>query len=223
MKCPYPSCQKDYNDAEWERDFDDYVNEVASHKDSLALWRVYLISRKCRFCHQLFHEVYIGHENRAQYDEQGRLIPGSSEPSRELIVSYPTSKTTFKSKNVPSDVRSLFHEAERCRSIGAMTGVAACLRKTVYAICDQQNAAGDNYRERIGNLPLKDEVYKELLKQVKFLGDNGTKPGGDIYSPQQVDVALSVLPIVIDKIYEQDEHVAEAQRILANVRSKALD
>ena len=220
MKCPYPDCQKDYNDSEWEKDYDGYVND-ADGADMFVLQRIYLVSRKCHFCHQLFHEVYVGHQNRRQNDENGNMIPGSTNPTLELISAYPTSKTTFRSKNVPSDIRSLFHEAERCRSIGAMTGVAACLRKTVYAICDQQGVAGNNYREKIGNLPLKEEVYKELLKQVKFLGDNGTKSGGDIYTHQQVDIALSVLPVVIDKIYEQDERVDEAQRILANVRSQA--
>lgn len=102
-----------------------------------------------------------------------------------------------------------------------MTGVAACLRKTVYAICDDLRATGDNYRAQISNLPISGEVYKELLKQVKFLGDNGTKPGGDTYTSDQVDAALTVLPVVIDKLYEQDEKIEEAEKALAAARSKA--
>jgi hypothetical protein len=44
----------------------------------------------------------------------------------------------------------------------------------------------------------------------------------DIYTPDQVDVALKVLPVVIDKLYEQDEEIDEAQKILAQARSKGL-
>jgi len=221
MRCPYPECQKDYNEV-WPDVFDGYVNPSGykDETDIFTLNRVYIVTRRCRFCHQYFHEIYVGHENDTTWDETAHGWVGG-EPTRELVASYPASKTSFKAKKVPTNVREYFHEAERCRSIGAMTGVAACLRKTVYEVCENLGAVGANYKEKISNLPLTGDVYKELLKQVKFLGDNGTKPGGDTYTSDQVDIALRVLPVVIDKLYEQDEQVEEAQKALAAARSKA--
>lgn len=224
MKCPYPDCQKDYN-IEWSDFFSGWLwgsgGDYPSTSERHDLKRVYLHSRRCHFCHRLFHDIYVGNENPNIWDETTNKSK-NVKPTLELVASYPSSKTLFKAKKVPEIVRSFFHEAERCRSIGAMTGVAACLRKTVYAVCDDLNVSGSNYKEKISNLPLSGEVYKELLKQVKFLGDNGTKPDGDIYTPDQVDVALKVLPIVIDKLYEQDEQIDEAQRALSHARSKGL-
>lgn len=223
MKCPYPDCQKDYN-SEWEDFFSGWIwndKNYPSEAERHGLKRVYLKSRQCHFCHRLFHDIYVGNENPNIFDEATKQHKRVG-PTLELVASYPSSKTLFKAKKIPAEVRSFFHEAERCRSIGAMTGVAACLRKTVYAVCDSLGVNGNNYREKISNIPINGEVYKELLKQVKFLGDNGTKPGGDIYTPDQVDTALKVLPIVIDKLYEQDEQIDEAQKALAHARSKGL-
>ncbi|MBY0293813.1 DUF4145 domain-containing protein [Patescibacteria group bacterium] len=221
MHCPYPTCQKDYNDNEWPKFFDDWINDTDGtylpDNQKQTLNRIYLVSRRCHFCHQLFHEIYVGHTNPSVWrNDQWVQV----NPTLELLATYPTSKTKFESKAVPQNIRDLFNEAERCRSIGAMTGVAACLRKTVYALCDNKKATGSDYKEKITNLPIEGDVYKELLKQIKFLGDNGTKPGGDSYSKEQIDIALTTLPIVIDKLYEQDEKIAAAERALAQVRSK---
>ena len=232
MRCPYPECQKDYNDDAWPKYFDNYA-DVADHnytdgwhtrllyEDKYFLRRIYVISRQCRFCKQLFHEIYMRHENREQYDEKKELIEGSGEPTMELLASYPTSKTKFESKKVPKNIRELFNEAERCRSVGALTGVSACLRKTVYAICDEKKPTGEDYREKITNLPVSGDVYKDLLRQVKFLGDNMTKANGSDYTEEQIDKALTVLPLVIDKLYEQDEKIDEAQKILAKVKTQS--
>lgn len=224
MRCPYPDCQKDYNQADWEDVYRDYVNPhdySGTPAETHRLNRVHIISRNCRFCHQYFHEIFVGHPNPKSWNDT-TMVWEAVPPTLELVATYPAAKTSFKSRAVPKDIREAFHEAERCRSIGAMTGVAACLRKTVYAVCDNLGVSGTDYREKISNLPLSGEVYKELLKQIKFIGDNGTKPGGDTYSPEQVDSALTVLPVVIDKLYEQDEKIEEAQKALAAARSKAV-
>jgi hypothetical protein len=91
-------------------------------------------------------------------------------------------------------VRDAFNEAERCRAVGSVTGAGAALRKAIYALCDEKKAAGADYREKIANLPVKDEGHKELLKQFKWLGDNVTKPGEETYTVEMVDAALEILP-----------------------------
>lgn len=213
MKCPYPNCRKDYNDDEWSKVTDHWINpdgaggSIAERK---FYNRLYIISRECRFCQQLFHEVYVGHENFKEYKK--------IKPTLELLVTYPVAKTKFEAKTVPQKVINTFQEAERCRSVGSITGTGSCLRKSVYALCDDREATGKDYREKIGNLPVKVE-YKELLKQIKWIGDNITKPDKEKYTIEMIDVALEILPILIDDMYIKDEKTSEATKLLAKARS----
>jgi len=217
MKCPYPNCRKDYNDKAWPKALDSWITpegtggsiaERAFHN------RLYVITRKCRFCQQLFHEIYAGRENFEDHTKRFAEL----EPTLELLVTYPVAKTKFEAKTVPQKVIDAFQEAERCRSVGSLTGSGGCLRKSVYALCEDRGATGKDYREKIGNLPVK-ETYKELLKQIKWLGDNATKPGEEKYTLEMVDVALEILPILIDDMYIKDEKTIEAAKLLAKARS----
>lgn len=217
MRCPYPDCRKDYNDESWPKIMDSWLTpqgtggsiaERAFHN------RLYIVTRRCRFCHQLFHEIRVGHENFEDHTKRFAEL----EPTIEPLVTYPVSKTKFTAKNVPKKVIDAFNEAERCRSVGSLTGAGGCLRKTIYAVCDDKEADGHDYREKIGSLKVKD-AYKELLKQIKWLGDNTTKPGEEKYNMDMVDVALEILPVLIDDLYLKDEKMDEAAKLLAKARS----
>ena len=118
---------------------------------------------------------------------------------------------------------AVFHLPNHLVVNRALVGASACLRKCIYAVCDDLQVAGDNYREKIDNLPAKKSEYRELLKQVKFLGDNMTKPSGTEYTKEQIDLALEVLPLALDDIYATDGKVLAAQKILAKVQSKNED
>jgi len=216
MKCPYSNCRKDYNDNDWPRALETWINPRnfgGSIADREFYNRPFLIIRKCRFCNQLFYEVYIGHENFDKEEYFKEL-----EPTLELLATYPVSKAKFEAKNVPQKVEDAFHEAERCRSVGSLTGSGSCLRKAIYVLCDEKGAEGRDYREKIANLPVKD-TYKELLKQIKWLGDNTTKPGEEKYTLDMVDVAFEILPIIIDDMYIKDEKTDQASKLLAKAKS----
>ena len=213
MKCPYPSCRKDYNDDEWPKVTDCWIDpdEARGSMNEKKFYnRIYIISRKCRFCQQLFHEIYAGHEN---FKDVGKV-----KPKLELLVTYPVAKTKFEAKTVPQEITNAFQEAERCRSVGSLTGAGSCLRKSVYTLCDERKTTGNDYKEKICDLPVKAE-YKELLKQIKWIGDNTTKPGEEKYTIKMIDVALEILPILIDDMYIKDEKTSEATKLLAKARS----
>ena len=57
------------------------------------------------------------------------------------------------------------------------------------------------------------------MKQIKWLGDNATKPGEEKYTMQMVDVTLEILPVLIDDLYLKDEKMDEATKLLAKARS----
>jgi hypothetical protein len=217
MKCPYPDCQKDYNDKDWPKVWEDFVtppNFCGSIAERSFYNRIYLVSRKCRFCGQFFHEVYVG-KDKFDKEEAFKCLGRDL----EFLCSYPVSKTRFTSPNIPKKVRDAFNEAESCRSIGSLTGAGACLRKAIYALCDDKKAQGEDYRKKILNLPVKN-TYKELLRQVKWLGDSTTKPEGEGYTMEMVDGALEILPVVIDELYAKDERAEKVAKLLAKVRSQ---
>jgi len=220
MKCPYPACQKDYNDEDWDLVYNAYIDpdDFNYSKDMYETNRLYVISRRCRFCLQYFHEVYVGHENRSVYDEKTKVMT-KQKPTLEFMFGYPSSKNKFESTSVPANVRSHFNEAERCRSVGSLTGTGACLRKTVYEVCDNLAVEGADYREKISNLPVK-EGYKELLKHIKWLGDKTTKPGEETYTIEECDLALQILPVLVDELYSKDERVEKATKILSKIKQQ---
>jgi len=123
-------------------------------------------------------------------------------------------------KTLPVKIKGYFNEAERCRAIGSITGSGACLRKTVYAICDDKKTTGSDYKEKIGNLDVKGR-YQELLKQIKWLGDNTTKPGDEKYTLADVDLALEILPLLVEELYLKDEKIDEVEKVLSKVRTRA--
>ena len=221
MKCPYPNCRKDYNNESWPKMMDDWISPNGtggSISEKQFHNRLYVITRKCKFCGQLFHEIYVGHENFKDHTEGFRQIESTLEP----LVTYPVSKTKFEAKNIPKKIIGAFNEAERCRSVGSLTGAGGCVRKAIYAVCNNKETIGRDYREKIGNLKVKD-TYKELLKQIKWLGDNITKPGEEKYTMDMVDVALEILPILIDDLYIKDEKTEEATKLLSKARSVNIE
>lgn len=211
MKCPYHDCQKDYNESAWSPIKDGFIGNISYLEGRATKNRLYVTTWECRFCGRYFHKVAVGNE---VFDEYGNIV----DINIESLVSFPVSKTSFKSKNVPREIRDAFNEAERCRSVGSITGVGACLRKAVYLLCEDQKVAGQDYRVKIGNLKVKDG-YKELLKQFKWLGDNVTKPGDEKYTTEMIDVALEILPTIIDSMYIEEEKESEAAKMLSRAKS----
>lgn len=219
MKCPY--CRKDYNDETWQKVMDGWLSPTGTGGSIAARGfynRLYVVTRQCKFCDQVFHTVSVGHENFKDSTKRFEEL----EPTLEPLVTYPVSKTKFEAKNVSKKIINAFNEAERCRSVGSLTGAGGCLRKAIYAVCDDKNVSGRDYREKIDKLEVKD-TYKELLKQVKWLGDNTTKPGEEKYTMAMVDVALEILPVLIDDLYLKDEKMDAATKLLAKARSVNVD
>ena len=64
-----------------------------------------------------------------------------------------------------------------------------------------------------------EHVEYYALKQIKWIGDNTTKPGEEKYTMEMIDVALEILPILIDDMYIKDEKTTEAAKLLAKARS----
>lgn len=208
MKCPYHDCQKDYN-PDWGKDNSSVSpTEYSDDGDGLRIE-----TATCRFCNRQFHEIF-----RTKYSlREGARYADTIK--KELLFIFPSSKTKFIAKKLPQNIKDHFNEAERCRAVGSLTDVGACLRKTIYAICDDKNVEGTDYRVKIGNLQVKGK-YQDLLKQIKWLGDNTTKPNDEKYSMKDADLALEILPLLIEELYAKDEKIEEVEKILAKVKTQ---
>jgi len=208
MKCPYHDCQKDYN-PNWGSNTET-ISPTSNCKDGDGLW---IETAECRFCERRFHEIF-----RAKYIKGERKgFPKTAQ--KELLFTFPSTKTKFEAKKIPKNIESSFNEAERCKSVGSLTGIGACLRKTIYAICDDKKTNGKDYRERINSLPVKGK-YQDLLKQIKWLGDKTTKPGEEKYTMADATLALEILPILMEELYAKDEKIENVEKILAKVKSR---
>ena len=210
MKCPYHDCQKDYMPG---GEKETLINPTLLAKgdgdrngDGLLIE-----TARCGFCTRQFHEIY---RLKAEKKEFGSSCDSVK---KELLFAFPSSRTTFEAKKIPRNIKDTFGEAERCRSVDSLTGIGACLRKTIYAICDDKKVSGKDYREKINNLPVKGR-YRDLLKQIKWLGDNTTKPGDEKYTMDDADSAIEILPILIEELYGKDEKIEKLEKVLAKAR-----
>ncbi|MBP9817882.1 DUF4145 domain-containing protein [Candidatus Shapirobacteria bacterium] len=210
MKCPYHDCQKDFN-PEWGTDVA-HVHPTKFSDDGDGLW---IETAECKFCNRQFHQIFRSRKQEVDGEQYPRTF------RKELLFTFPSVRTTFVSKTLPLKIKEYFNEAERCRSIGSITGAGACLRKTVYAICDDKGVIGKDYREKIVNLDVKGK-YQELLTQIKWLGDNTTKPGDEKYTLNDIDLGLEILPLLIEEMYLKDEKIDAVDKILSKVRSRKL-
>lgn len=210
MKCPYHDCQKDYN-PKWGNE----RTTVSPSQYCKVGDGILIETHTCQFCERQFHEIY-----RAKAEEVENKCYRTEK--KDLLFSFPASKTKFEAKKIPKEIKEAFNEAERCKSIGSLTGVGACLRKTIYAICDDKKVSGGDYKEKIGNLPVTGK-YQELLKQIKWLGDNTTKPGDEKYTMNDATLAIDLLPLLIEELLEElyfkDEKIEKVGKILAKIKS----
>lgn len=213
MKCPH--CGKDYN-PDWPT-----VKKFVNHDEDSAIviksqpHQVFVESMRCRFCNNLFHDIFIGYEDWQL--EQGSPWECKS-IIKEPLISYPFAKTSFES-NVPKSIVDAFNEAEKCEAIKSVTGAGACLRKTVYMLCDDLKIQGRDYREKITNLSTK-QIFRNALHQIKWLGDTVTKPGEEKYTLSDIKDALELLPPLIEELYAKDERIEQITKSLAKINSR---
>lgn len=221
MKCPYNDCQKDYNEA-WNCKVSvipalGHVRTTEANVGNVDKDMLQIFTRRCEFCLNYFHEIYaVNCKKEDRYPGVNIVVN-----EEELICTWPTPDTKFRAKNIPEDFILSFREAEKCFSVGSLVGSGACLRKAIYIICDDQNSPGRDYKEKISNLSLKKTEYKDLLKQIKWLGDNVSKPNSRSYTIDNIKLSFEVLPIIVDDLYYEDEKIQSAQKLLAKIRSKS--
>ena len=180
---------------------------------------------QCRFCENVFCNFFKSRKIH-------RVAPGvpwseavHQEKTTEIklgekIFSYPTSGLGFTADSVPENIQKTFEEALKCFSVGSNLGTATCLRRCVYELCDDQEASGEHYAQKIINLKIDQDT--ELLQHIKWLGDDFAHEGPDAFDSDMVEKAVEVTRIIIEDIYRKDELKEEAAKVLKRGRTKQV-
>ncbi|MDO8592727.1 MAG: DUF4145 domain-containing protein [bacterium] len=221
LKCPF--CEKDINFKWAEKEI-----EISGSENNPIFYRLL----QCKQCEEIIIFLFEGLTEEKKEEIQYQITasamytstvsrtkskPISSELSKladkvsELIFQYPFRKTTFGITGIPDKVKESLREAEKCFSFGAKNGAAACLRKCIYAICDDQKVEGKEYDEKIEKLFSNNVEFSTLTKQIKWLGDKHChNVNEEKYTFKEIEKATNIIPLIIRKIYGEKELIKDA-------------
>jgi len=223
MKCP--TCKKDLNENRVSIPnletssrkpvsvYDFGKSVLNEHGNASAFEHLRIAATECVFCHQSVLFVYAKEGDTT--DKKGNNVPGEL----RLVLQYPGTETDFKVPPVPKTVVDAYHQAERCHTLaGSKVGAAAALRKCVMELCDDQGIGEDHLNKRIMklNAPTED---KEILASIKTMGDELPKSGmDDNWSDKDIEIALGILPLIIQEVYERPEERRQVRNELMQRR-----
>lgn len=220
LKCSF--CEKDVNFGWAEKEI-----EISISENNPVFYRLL----QCKHCGEIMFFLFEGLtqekkdevNNNAIYCAmpKSRCEPPSQKLTKlkdkdaELKFQYPFRKTIFRIEGIPSKVKESLKEAEKCFSFEAKNGAATCLRKCIYAICDDQKVEGKEYDKKIEKLFSNNVEFSTLAKQIKWLGDKHChNVNEEKYTFKEVEKAINTIPLIIRKIYGEKELIKEASNSL---------
>lgn len=146
--------------------------------------------------------------------------------SGQLLDSYPAERLDFDPAGVPQSVVEAFEEAITCHADQCYVASAVMVRKTIEAICRDQNAKGGNLFERIENLATivtLPKAFLDGLHDLRLLGNDAAHIDAQIYQdvgPQEVEAGIAVAKEFLRSVYQYE---AVMDQLAALKRSQAGD
>jgi hypothetical protein len=93
----------------------------------------------------------------------------------EITASYPPELLDFDATNIPAKVTEAMQEAIQCHATQCYIAAAIMVRKTLEELCADQNATGNNLKERIKALGAKVVLPRTFLKGWTTCGSGTTR------------------------------------------------
>jgi len=112
------------------------------------------------------------------------------------VLSYPPERIDFASTNVPKEITESLTEAITCHANHCFVATAIMVRKTLDLLCEAQQAAGPNLKEKIKALGSKVVLPADLLTGVddlRLLGNDAAHIESQAYmkvSTEELEVAF---------------------------------
>ena len=135
--------------------------------------------------------------------------------SGKLVTTYPPVKIAFDPKNIPSNVLKTFEEAISCHAGGMFIAAAIMVRRTLEVICANENAQGNNLKQRIADFGSKITLPKALLEamdELRILGNDATHIKAKEYnniSDKEVTAAILFTEEILKALYQYKELLSD--------------
>lgn len=187
------------------------------------------ISLRCPYCHQIGQfelvgkpvlatktspreDFYMGSFKCPNNDCNAHVFIGYDNYHR-AVVSYPPESIKFNSLKIPDIIVDTFEEAIICHSHNSYTASAIMIRRTLEEICDDNNAEGNNLKQRIeslSDLVILPPPLLEGLDNLRLMGNDAAHVEARDYKnigKKEVELALDVTKEVLKSVYQLDNLV----------------
>ena len=132
--------------------------------------------------------------------------------------SYPPETIDFDSSDIAENVASCLEEAILCHANECYRAAAIMVRKTMEELCHDQNAAGDDLKQRIialGSTIIIPQALLNGIDNLRLLGNDAAHISANTFNDvgkEEVEVALDFAKEVLKAVYQ---HGALVNRINA--------
>ena len=192
-----------------------------------------IVSLRCPSCRRegAFHgagsEDLVWTEEGKQYQIGIRVCPVNDcgEPvfilllNNELFRSYPAETLDFDPRDVPDVIKQCLEEALICHSNGCYRAAAIMLRRTLEELCSDQNAQGNNLKDRIAALSGTLVLPKGLLDaatELRLLGNDAAHIEAQVFSDvgkEEVEAAVDLVKELLKAVYQYKALVDKLQAL----------
>jgi Domain of unknown function (DUF4145) len=130
--------------------------------------------------------------------------------SREVKASFPPERLDFDASDLPEGVREPLEEAIECHAQGCYKAAAVMVRRALEAVCVDQNATGDNLKQRIQDLGAKIVLPKgfiDSLQDLRLLGNDAAHVEAKDYDDvgvAEVEIAVEITKVIVQATFQMD-------------------
>ena len=131
------------------------------------------------------------------------------------LVTYPPVKIAFDPINIPTNVLKTFEEGISCHAGGMFIAAAIMVRRTLEDICANENAQGNDLKQRIADFGSKITLPKALLEamnELRILGNDAAHIEAKEYnniSDNEVKMAIRFTKEILKALYQYKELLSD--------------
>jgi len=145
----------------------------------------------------------------------------------QILASYPPERLDFDASALPATVQEPLEEAIDCHANECYPASAVMVRRTLEAVCQDQDAKGVDLYKRIEALGEKIVLPKgmiEALHNLRLLGNDAVHIEARVYAEvgkREVEVAIEVAKTILQATYQMDAILGELEGLKAGNAAEA--
>jgi hypothetical protein len=137
----------------------------------------------------------------------------------EILISYPAERVDFDASDLPAIVREPLEEAIECHANDCYRAAAVMVRRSLEAVCSDQDIDGADLFRRIEGLGQKITLPRgmvESLHNLRLLGNDAAHVESKDYEDvgkAEVDTAIKVTKVVLEATYQMQAILGELEAL----------